>query len=255
MNILIIEDEALAADKLHQMIHRYNPQYQILDKLRSVKKAVQWFSDNESPDLLFLDIHLMDGTCFDILTQHPIACPVVFTTAYDNYALEAFKLHSIDYLMKPISFVRLQKVFDKFESIRQNFQQQSFHQKIDHVLEGINTLSPSYKTRFLIKLGDRLFPKSVNHIQYFFSEDQLTFLLDDEGKKHPLSYTLNELETELDPREFFRINRQMIVHYKSILMVHKYYNGRLKIDFLFPAPEKCIVSNRRVADFQVWLDR
>lgn len=255
MDILIIEDEALAAEKLSQLIIRYDPTYNVLANLRSVEATVNWFAKNSSPDLLFLDIHLLDGTCFDMLKVQSISCPVIFTTAYDEYALDAFQLHSIDYLLKPISFSRLRSAFQKFEIIKDSFQHNQYAEKLDNVLNRMNRLEDTFKSRFLIKLGSRLYPISIDEVIYFYSEDQLTFLVMHDGKKHPLNYTLNELEEMINPLEFFRINRQMIIHFKSIVMVHKFLNGRLKIDLIFPLPDKSIVSSRRVGDFQTWLDR
>lgn len=255
MDIVIIEDEVLAAEKLEKMILRHDPEHHILCKIRSVEEAGAWFSQNDPPDLLFLDIHLLDGTCFDILKTTNILCPVIFTTAYDTYALEAFQLHSIDYLLKPISFSKLQQAFDKLASIQQSFQGEQQEPKWDKVLHALEGQGGHYKSRFLIRHRDKLFSINVDEIAYIFSEDRITFLVLKTGKKYAINYTLDDLETSLDPAFFFRINRQMILHINSIQVIHKYFKGRLKVDLQPEPSEPAMVSSRRVADFQAWLDR
>jgi len=255
MRILIIEDENLAADKLEQMILRYDAEYEILDKLRSVEAATAWFAEHKAPDLLFLDIHLLDGTCFDILKKIDIPCPVIFTTAYDAYALDAFQLNSIDYLLKPISFSKLQQAFQKLETMQHTFQQHQQSQQLDNVLHTLQTQQQVYKTRFLVKSGARLFSVATEQARYFFTADRITFLVTAEGKKYSINHTLDELEDLLNPADFFRINRQMIIHIESVQMVHKYFKGRLKVDLSPTYEEEAMVSSRRVADFQAWLDQ
>jgi len=255
MKILIIEDETLAADKLERMIERYDEQHEIVDKLRSVEAATAWFEAQEAPDLLFLDIHLLDGTCFDILKAIDIPCPVIFTTAYDEYALEAFQLNSVDYLLKPISFARLEQAFHKLETMQQSFQQQQQVQQLNSVLDALQSQRTSYKTRFLVKSGARLFSVATEHARYFFSDEGISFLVTKDGKKYSINHTLDELEELLHPADFFRISRQMIVHIDSIKMVHKHFKGRLQIELQPSHEEEAMVSSRRVADFQAWLDR
>lgn len=255
MNLLIIEDEVLAADKLEAMILRYNPHYQIVAKIRSVEHAVKWLNENNSPDLIFMDIHLLDGTCFDILKKVAINNPVIFTTAYDNYALKAFKLQSVDYLLKPVSFTKLEQAFQKLEEMQQHFQKDSQADKLEELLSTLKDEPIVYKSRFLVKSGSRLFPIDITQIAYFYSEDRITFLVTKKNKKYSIHHTLDELEKTLNPMDFFRINRQMIVQVESIQVVHKSFKGRLKID-LSPTPiEEVMVSSRRVIDFQTWLDR
>lgn len=254
MKLLIIEDEVPAANRLEQLIQRYNANYVILAKLRSVEAAVDWFAHHPLPDLLFLDIHLLDGTCFDLLKKVDISCPVIFTTAYDHYALDAFQLQSIDYLLKPISFAQLQAGFNKLDSIQHHFEKNQSIEQLSAMLSNFQTEQPEYKSRFLVKTGSRLFPIAIDLIAYFFSEDRISFLVTREGKKHITNYTLDEIEHLLDPALFFRINRQMIIQIDSIRVVHKYFKGRLKIDLLPKHSLEVMVSSRRVTDFQAWLD-
>lgn len=254
MNILIIEDETLAADKLEQMILKHDANHRILEKIRSVESAIKWFAQNEAPDVLFMDIHLLDGTSFDILKSTTIDCPVIFTTAYDAYALDAFQLHSIDYILKPISYLKLQQAFQKLEAIQQTFQKAQQTQQLDKVLTVLEDKKQNYKSRFLVKFRTRMLPIAVEQISYFFSEDRITFLVVQEGQKYMTNHSLDELETLLNPASFFRINRQMIIHIESIQSIQKYFKGRLKVD-LSPAPEEeVLVSSRRIADFQAWLE-
>lgn len=252
MKILIIEDEELAADKLERMIHRYDPSYEVLDKLRSVESSIEWFEKRHAPDLLFLDIHLLDGTCFDLLPKVEISCPVIFTTAYDQYAIEAFQLNSIDYLLKPISYTRLAASFEKLFAVSTQFQSLRQMQKLDEVLATLQA-GENFKSRFLVKSGARFIPIPTTSISYFFSEDRITYLLTRKQKKYSISQSLDELEQLLDPAQFFRINRQMILQVDSIRMVHKYFKGRLKVDLNPPYEEEVLVSSRRVSDFQAWL--
>ena len=255
MDIVIIEDEVLAANKLEKMIIRYNADYRIVKKLGSVEAANEWLSEHEMPDLLFMDIQLSDGTSFDLLKTIEISCPVIFTTAYDHFALDAFQLHSVDYLLKPVSQEKLTKAFQKLEEMQQQFQQEEAHPEWEAVIKTLETTQQTYKSRFLIKTGTRYFPIPTEQTYYFFSSQRITFLVTEEGKKYTINHTLDELAQLLDPADFFRINRKMIVHINSIQMVHKHFNGRLKVDLVPQSTEEVMVSSRRVADFQAWLDR
>ena len=229
MNIVIIEDEALAAGKLEKMILKHNSEFKVLEKLGSVEAASEWLAQHDMPDLLFLDIQLSDGTSFDLLKSIEITCPVIFTTAYDHFALDAFQLHSVDYLLKPVSQDKLAKALAKLDEMQQHYQKSQTSPQWETVLKTLEGQQPqAYKARFLIKSGTRYFPVSTKQTHYFFSEQRITFLVTEEGKKYTIGYTLDELANLLDPADFFRINRKMIVHIKSIQMVHKHCNGRLK---------------------------
>lgn len=255
MNIIIIEDEVLAAKKLAQLVFRYNPNFKILAEIRSVKDSVNWLRSNEMPDLIFMDIHLLDGSSFEILGDVELSCPVIFTTAYDTYALEAFKVHTVDYLLKPINFSKLEQAFQKLETIQNNIEiKQSA--RLDALLEAIQTKTDTYKNRFLIKSGSKMFSVKVKEVNHFYSEEKLTFLITHEGNRFVVDLTLDELEKVLNPSCFFRINRQMIIHIDSIKMSHKLFRGTLKIELnIDSAVEEVVVSSRRVSDFQIWLDR
>lgn len=253
MKVVIIEDEHLAANKLEKMIKQYDPKIEVAEKLDSVESAVEWLSSNDSPDLLFLDIRLTDGTCFDIIQQTTINCPVIFTTAYDQYALEAFNLQSIDYLIKPVSQDKLNKAMDKMDRMRKNL---SLHNSdLELILRKVEGANDNYKSRFLIKSGSSMRSISVEDVAYFYSEDKLVFMKTKNEKRYIVNETLEELEGALNPADFFRINRQFIVHFEAIEKVHPHFKGRLKIE-LKPAPtDEVYISNRRASAFKDWMNQ
>ncbi len=252
MTILIIEDEKPAARRLEQLIRQQRPQASILGAIDSVERAVQWFRENTPPALMFLDIQLADGLSFDIFREVEVQAPVIFTTAYDQYTLKAFKLNSIDYLLKPIDPEELQQALEKFdryfgkaplldtralESLIQSFQ------------------APEYKERFIVKAGQQLTFIQVEDIRYFYSEDGLLFARMNDKKRHALDYTLDQLENLLDPKDFFRLNRKTIANINAIYKVAPYFNSRLIVE-MRPQPEfEVIVSRDRVTDFKNWLDK
>jgi DNA-binding LytR/AlgR family response regulator len=253
MKVVIIEDEHLAAAKLEKMIIQYDSEIEVEENLDSVDSAVEWLSSNESPDLLFLDIQLTDGTCFDILKQVTINCPVIFTTAYDQYALEAFNLQSIDYLIKPVSQEKLNKALDKMNQMRKNLSWQN--SDLERILRTVEQANDKFKSRFLIKSGSSMHSVAVDGVAYFYSEDKLVFMKTRDAKRHIVNETLEELESALNPSEFFRINRQYIVHIQAIEKVHPHFKGRLKIE-LKPAPsEEVFISNRRATPFKDWMNQ
>ena len=254
MNIVIIEDEALAADKLEGLVLRYNSEYKILVKIRSVQEAVTWLNENGQPDLLFMDIHLLDGNSFEIIKQVSLDCPVIFTTAYDDYALEAFKVNSIDYLLKPIGYTKFQRAMDKLGKIQTNFEDVQ-SARLANLLNALETEDKEYKSRFLVRTGSKLFSINVQEAGLFYSEEKVTFLITVKTERFIVSQTLDELEKLLDPKLFFRVSRQVILHINSVKVVHKYHKGRLKIELQnLLAPKDIIVSSRRASGFQAWLD-
>lgn len=252
MNILLIEDEQPAAKRLANLIRECRPQAHILPAIDSVEAAVKWLAMNIAPDLIFMDIQLADGLSFDIFNQIKIQSPLIFTTAYDQYTLKAFKVNSVDYLLKPIDPEELTAAFDKFDQI--------FGKKVDYDLSAIQQLiksmsQPAYKERFLVRVGQQMIYIQVTDIQYFYSEDGLAYAKTNDNKKHLIDYTLEQLEESLNPADFFRINRKLIAHVNSIVKIAPYFNSRLKLE-IKPKPEfEVIVSRERVNDFKKWLDR
>ena len=252
MKILLIEDETPAAKRLSQLILKFRPNAQILEVIDSVEGAVKWLNTFETPDLLFLDIQLSDGLSFDIFTQTEIQAPIIFTTAFDQFTLKAFKVNSIDYLLKPIDPQELEKALKKYDHL--------FGKSLSYDPATITNLLKSivkknYKTRFLVKSGQQLSYISVKDIAYFYSEDGVLCTRLHNGKRHLLDYTLDQLEDLLEPDQFFRINRKIITHINAIHKIHTYFNSRLKVELLPKTDFEAIVSRDRVGGFKDWLDR
>ncbi|MDX1939243.1 MAG: LytTR family DNA-binding domain-containing protein, partial [Saprospiraceae bacterium] len=195
MNVIIIEDEALTAQRLEGMLQKYNPNISILAILPSVAESVQWLRKNDAPDLVFMDIHLEDDLCFKIFELAPLSAPVIFTTAYDEYMVKAFKVNSIDYLLKPLNYVELIAALDKFKALKEQYSKPDF----DTLLQYIGQRTPEYKTRFMITVGTKIRSIEVSEIAYFYSADKLTFLVTKEGQNLPIDFSLDKLATLLDP--------------------------------------------------------
>ncbi|MDW7690477.1 LytTR family DNA-binding domain-containing protein [Flammeovirgaceae bacterium SG7u.111] len=255
MNIVIIEDEALAANKLEQMAMKYDPNTVVLEKISSVEDAVEWFKENDLPDLAFLDIQLSDGTSFDILREVEIDCPVIFTTAYDEYALQAFDLHSIAYLLKPVTFEKLSTAIDKLKKMLGSSEEIKPSEAIDKLLGALNQEKKSYKSRFLVKSGNTILSVGTEKIAYFFSEDKVAFLVTHEGKKYALNQSLDQLEQMLDPYYFFRVNRQIIVRVEAVKAIHPYFKGRLLLDLQPDVSFEVVVSSSKAPELKDWLDQ
>jgi len=253
MKILIVEDEKPAARRLSKMIQQVQPHYTILNILDSVEGAVFWLDTYKSPDLIFMDIQLADGLSFEIFGQTEVKVPIIFTTAYDEYALQAFKVNSIDYLLKPIDPEELEKALGQFEQYHLTNGLSVDNQMIEHLLKSLS--QKNYKERFLIKTGQQLTYLQVKEIAYFYSEDGLIFACQQKGKRHSLDYTLDQLNDVLNPNDFFRINRKLIVHLHSIKKIHTYFNSRLKLELSPTTTLEAIVSRDRVSDFKKWLDK
>lgn len=255
MKILIIEDETPAAERLKNMIIKILPETSILGILSSVEEGIEWFKSYPQPDLILADIQLADGLSFSIFKQFDIQSYIIFVTAYDEYAIEAFKLNSIDYLLKPIEAPKLEQSIEKFLRLKNR---SSGLEKFDinTLIQHLQSTSPArYKSRFLIKNRQTFLTVKADEIMYFFIEDQLLFLTTLEGKKYLIEYTMNQLEEILDPSLFFRINRQMFLSHKAIKTIHPYFNSRLVIDTAPPFTEEIIVSREKVNPFKQWLEQ
>ena len=253
MKIVVIEDEHLAAKRLIELIHKYKADIEVLAKLDSVKKSVEWFNNQTHPDLVFMDIQLGDGLSFEIFEQTQLTCPIIFTTAYDEYAIRAFKVNSIDYLLKPIDFEDLSKAMAKFE---QNFSISKEDTGIRpiQIEEILQQLTRQYKNRFVVKVGLHIRPIEVSEIQYFYSMEKATFLCTSTNKNYSLDYSLDQIERLVDPKHFFRVSRKYFVHISAILEVIAYSNSRLRIQFKYSEIQDAIVSREKVSDFKNWLE-
>lgn len=249
MNCLIIEDEKEAAIKLSGMIEKYDRNIVILDTIQSVKNAVIWLNNNETPDIIFMDIQLADGLSFEIFEQTIVKAPVIFTTAYDEYALKAFKVNSIDYLLKPIGQSELNQAVDKYKE--NNIPKEISAQVFDTIL---HTLSKKYKSKFLIKVGEHIKVFTVDDVQCFYSMEKYTFLQNNAGRDYAIAYSLDHIENLIDPAKFFRINRSFLVAFSAISNIVSYSNSRLRIDLKSNNSEDLIVSREKVQDFKKWLE-
>ncbi len=247
--VIIIEDEKPAARRLQRMLSRLNIETETM--LHSVAEAVNWFNSNDHPDLIFLDIQLSDGISFEIFEKVEINSAVIFTTAYDEYALKAFKLNSVDYLLKPIDEEELANAVAKFkENYLKNSPQIDFN-AFRKILETGN--KPDYKTRFTIQVGQHLKIIPANEICCFYSENKASYLTTTSGRNYPVDVSLENLEKELNPEKFFRINRKSIVNIDCIEDIISYTNSRLEIKVKAFNEFQLIVSRERVRDFKKWL--
>lgn len=249
MKILIIEDELHTANRLKQLIFEYDKDYEIVDSLSSIASSVEWLKHHKQPDLIFQDIQLKDGICFEIYKEVNINAPIIFTTAYSEYALKSFELNSVDYLVKPYDFVDIKRVMDKFINFSSLFQTP----KYDVLKDMISAGEVATKKRFLIRLGDKYKVLNASDIAYIFSEGGLSFAYTFDRVRYLLDQPLAELSAQLDSEEFFRINRNCIVNNKSIQKISTWFNNRLKLLLNPPAKDDVIVSRERVKDFKAWL--
>jgi DNA-binding LytR/AlgR family response regulator len=251
MNVLIIEDEKPAARRLSRMLA--NLGLEAATMLHSVEESIQWFQDNQHPDLIFLDIQLSDGLCFEIFEVLEINSAIIFTTAYDEYALQAFKLNSIDYLLKPIDEVELAGAVSKFKS------RNTATPKIALDFEDIkkllvNPLEREFKKRFTVRVGQHLKIIHADEVECFYSENKGTYAATTEGRNYLLDTTLEHLETELAPQIFFRVSRKYFVNINHIKDIISYTNSRLRIKLNRYNEQEIIVSRERVKDFKLWLE-
>lgn len=253
MNIVIVEDEKLSAQRLEKLLTRIDNSIVVSAILDAVKSSVYWFKSNPTPDLVFLDIHLGDGLSFEIFDQINIECPIIFTTAYDEYAIKAFKFNSIDYLLKPIDQNLLQKSIQKFQKLSQK----SFSKDFDFkdLAKLLGSEKKIYRSRFLVNYRDELQSISTNHIAYFYSENKNTYLIGKDERKYLIDYTLEELETELDPVHFFRITRQIIASSQAIKKIYQHFNLKLKVELEPPFQEQIMLSRDKSGQLKEWLNR
>jgi len=250
MKALIIEDEIMAAKTLQKLLGEVSPETEIVAVLESIEDSVAWIEDNPMPDLMFMDIHLADGSSFAIFDQVDITCPVIFTTAYDEYALKAFEVNSIDYLLKPISKEALERAIRKYHMLDQGRQEGS-RDNIEALLTQL-TQKNSYKRCFLLPERDKLVPLPTANIAYAYIEAKTVKLVSMEHKEYYLTQTLDDLMAQLDPKEFFRANRQFVISRSAVKDVSVWFGNKLAINLIMDTPEKIIVSKARVAEFKHW---
>lgn len=250
MKILIIEDENAAARRLEKLLAEIEPEAVVLQRLDSVEASVLWLQGNPQPDLILLDIHLADGSSFEIFEHVTVTCPIIFTTAYDEFALQAFKVNAVDYLLKPIKTNELSAALDKYKRV--------FKAVVQDYSALLDTLrkqtGQNYLRRMLIRFGNSIKLVDMADAAYFYTKDKITFLVSrSSGKRFPVDYPLDKLEGMLDPATFFRINRQFIINVAAIKEMHPYSKSRVKVELEPNTDLETIVSTERSAEFKKWL--
>lgn len=252
MRILIIEDEHYAAKRLENLIKKEIPDAKIVDVLDTVEESVDWFASHVEPNLVFMDIQLADGLSFQIFEKVKVTAPIIFTTAYDEYALNAFKVNSIDYLLKPIEEKALVEAMNKYQQFFPQGPTADLNWK--HISKEIFQPKNQYKQRFLIKTGNAYAYLNCTEINLIYSEDGLSFAITTEGKRLLLDESLDKLIKQLEPQRFFKISRKHIVCIDALAKIHPYLNNRLKLELRTPVEDPLIVSREKVREFKTWLD-
>lgn len=247
MRVVIIEDEVLSAKRLAKLVTEIMPECEVAARLESVHEALAWFDQHKQPDLIFLDIQLNDGTGFDIIRELKDYPHIIFTTAYEKYALDAFKFNSIDYLLKPIDKKELEAAILKLQGIHE-IEEASYQEKISAVQQ---QFMPAHRKRFLVKVGLQFKSIPTESISYFYYQEGISYLQTTQ-QSLPIDHTLDHLMDELDPKVFFRINRQFIININSVKEIHSYFNSRLLLTLAPATKEEVIVSRERVLNFKVW---
>lgn len=251
MKVIIIEDEKLSADHLQLLLKKIVPDLEVITVIDSVRQSVILLKNGLKADLIFLDIHLADDISFTIFNEVEIDMPIIFTTAYNEYALKAFEVNSIDYLLKPIALTELERALAKFSKLNYNVKNDAIQQ----LESSYRNLQTQYKTRFLVKSGSNIESIKTDAIHHFTTIDGISFLVNHQGKKYPVDFTLDHLEGILPPNDFFRINRKTIIHINAIQKLNTFYNSRLVVTGDYLSAEGGIVSRDRVPDFKAWLDK
>lgn len=248
MKVLIVEDETSASENLTDMLHDIDPSIEIMGYTESVAQTVRWLQAGNKPDLIFMDIHLSDGSSFAIFDHVNVEIPIIFTTAYDEYAIDAFKVNSIDYLLKPIKQADLERALDKFSRLS--------HDDANQYVELMKELAQTrgkYKSRLLVPYKDKLVPVQVKDVSCFYTTNKSTTIFLRNGQKYQCTWTLDQIMSSLDPHEFIRANKQFILSRASIKNLTIWFDSRLKIDIDIETPEAIYVSKNKAAEFKTWI--
>lgn len=251
MTALLIEDELPAARRLTKLLREIDPTWEVAATPDSIIRSLEWLRSGRPVDLIFSDIHLSDGLCFEIYRQVEPPCPIIFTTAYDEYAIRAFKLNSLDYLLKPVVADELRQALEKFRRLTLPAAAPLPH--LEHLIQSLT--QPQFRQRFLVNYKETYLPIPVQEVAYFYSENKVTRLVRPDGRWFPLPETLEELAEQLDPQHFFRANRQVIINMNSIRGIHKHFNGKLKLELAPAHAEGVMVSREKAEEFRQWLNQ
>jgi two-component system response regulator LytT len=251
MNIIIIEDELKAARSLENIINEVRPQAKIIAKLQSVESSLKYLSENRQPDLIFMDIQLSDGLCFEIFKSVKITCPIVFCTAFDEYSLEAFKANSVDYVLKPFSKSDIADAFRKVDELR-NFFQQSAMPDLTDLLSQITP--PTGKKSFLVFKNNKYITIATNNIAFFYIRNELSTIMSFDQQEYTVNQSLDQISSQLSPEQFFRLNRQYIVNFSAIKEVEHYFMRKLFVKLTIPTPDKLLINKEKSPAFLSWLE-
>ena len=248
MKIVVIEDEEPAAERLGNLIKELEPEAEIVSNLATVNASVKWLSENAMPDLLIMDINLADGSSFEIFKKVQTTCPIIFTTAYDEFAIAAFKVNSIDYILKPVKKEELKAAFDKFKMLKG-----SANTDINQLISQLTGSKKEYQKRIIIRFGDNIKMVEIKEVAYFYTEDKINYLCTYGNMRYPIDFNLDEVEKLVDPNDFFRINRQFIINIASIEKMLAWSKSRVKLLLRPPIDAETIVSTDRSPLFKEWL--
>lgn len=260
MNAFIVEDEPLAVKKLIRLLEEVAIDLRVVGTAGSIRAAVEWLENNPAPDLIFLDIELSDGQSFEIFQRTAVKSPIIFTTSYDEFALQAFKVNSVDYLLKPVQREELTRAIDKYRNVKLQYAAGGYQATtgLEDLLSALSQrLEPpkSYRTRFLVKHAQKYVAVEVSDIAYFWSEGRINFFKTQAGQKYLVEYTLEEIEAMLDPRDWFRSSRQFLISVPAVNQIHPYFGNRLKLHLSPEEPQEVLVSREKVSDFKIWLGK
>lgn len=252
MKVIIVEDEYFTARSLQSLLTETAPEIEVLTILQSVEECVDWFDHNPQPDLAFMDIHLADGQVFSLFDRAEVSCPIIFTTAYEEYALKAFEVNSIDYLLKPVRKKDLQRALDKIKLFATDDRKVDNQAIMAKMMEALGESSSNYKSHFLIPYRDKLLPVSVDRIAYIRSENKGAVLVTTGNKEYFMDLSLDRIVRELNPKHFYRANRQYIVAHDAIESMSVWFGGKLTVSLYVDTPEQIIVSRARNKEFKEW---
>lgn len=252
MKLLVVEDEQLLARQLIKLVKELRSDAEFAGQTNSIESTVEWLTQNEKPDLILMDIELADGQCFSIFQRVEISSPVIFTTAYDEFALKAFTVNSIDYLLKPIKKEDLQRAFNKYDLF--NYDKRSAYlTSIKSFVEKMASTPIQYRERFLVKQGQKMLSIPIEDIAFFSAKNTLNFIHTKSKQKFVIDYTLDEIEEMVQPNDFFRANRQFILSHDIIKEIHTWFNGKLKIEINIPLDEEIVISREKASMFKEWM--
>ena len=247
MNVLIVEDETTAYENMVDLLALVDPNIHVVGNTESIRQTIKWLGEHEAPDLIFMDIHLSDGSAFVIFDEIRIEIPIIFTTAYDRYAIEAFKVNRIDYLLKPVKEDDMRRALTKFSK----WGRPDISQYLSQIAQMVS--KPNYSDKILIPYKDKLLPVSLSEIACFYTTDKNTFVFLKNGMKYPYGKTLDQIYSTLNPHDFFRANKQFIVARNSVSNITIWFDNRLLVSLEVDTPERIYVSKNRASEFQAWM--